>query len=170
MAAIVGGTTSEVTGGKFANGAETAAFQYAYNAAGGALAERVQQITRGTVKETKLEKAFDENGQAITKIGQYGTDKKLNLPAQINAVKKGIGKSLNLDIEITIRTTGEFQRYDEFSREVRFFHKYTDSVLTGDTERYYVGPWESTGSSRWERTNINVRSRPVDIDVCVFSC
>ena len=40
FAAVVGGTTSELGGGKFANGAQTAAFQHLFNAESGALGKK----------------------------------------------------------------------------------------------------------------------------------
>ncbi|MDC0601888.1 hypothetical protein OAP14_02535 [Aliiglaciecola sp.] len=40
VSAIIGGTASKISGGKFANGAQTGAFQFLFNQAGRALAER----------------------------------------------------------------------------------------------------------------------------------
>ena len=77
---------------------------------------------------------------------------------------------MNLDIEITMRKTGEFQRYDVYSREVKFTNTYTNSILTGDIDRYYVGPWESTSESIWRPTDINVRRYPVKLEICPISC
>jgi len=169
-AAIVGGTVSKVTGGNFANGASTAAFAQTFNDLAHEMKNGQLNRISGKITERMERKAFDNKGQAITKRGQYGPDTKIEAPLEINILKKSIGKSLNLDIEITMRKTGEFQRYDVYSREVKFTNTYTNSILTGDIDRYYVGPWESTSESIWRPTDINVRRYPVKLEICPISC
>ena len=120
--------------------------------------------------EMQFEKAFDENGQAIIKRDQYGQDEWQSLPGAGKILSEVVGKRLLIDTQLKIRTTGEFQRFDQFSREVRTVTTYTDSILSGNTDRYYVGPWERTGFFEWRPIFFNIRQYPVGGRICPVSC
>ena len=73
-ATLLGGTVSEISGGKFANGAATTTFQNLFNDQGLTALEKRKRSIISSITEKRYEKAFDENGRVITKIDQYGSD------------------------------------------------------------------------------------------------
>ncbi len=101
IAAIEGGTISELTGGKFFNGAQTAAMQFAYNALVQRAAEAIQEFAGNSPRSGDIIVGFDGAGssnlpdnQAIaalaTDVGAKLFDAKAVVGAPISDAKEYI--------------------------------------------------------------------------------
>jgi len=88
IAGAVGGTISEVTGGKFANGAVTAAIAYAYNQNGGATEQQSVEEPRDRAFKLKAE-------VQVTKWIQFAIDADRNVALNILEAKSGVSLSVD---------------------------------------------------------------------------
>ena len=109
IAGAVGGTISEVTGGKFANGAITAAIGYAYNQRGdhreedSALSKRIEIITgRGNITAFSFRTASIGHFSATLEIfvhsdeGAFLGTKEVDVSAPLGGLGKGVSRFFGL--------------------------------------------------------------------------
>jgi hypothetical protein len=80
--AVVGGTVSELTGGKFANGAVSGAFVHLFNAEGGTLSKIWKGLTGG------ISKVYDRKDEILS-------DAKTGLNAHVKDIPKALKGGLN---------------------------------------------------------------------------
>jgi len=69
-----------------------------------------------------------------------------------------------------MRTVGEEVRSDLWARRVKAEAIFIDRSKIPTIEPYHYGPWISTDTSEWLRSNQAIRSYPVDFQVCPISC
>lgn len=96
VSAVIGGTASKISGGKFANGAQTGAFQYLFNQA----APKIIDSTKDA-----LDHYFNGNGQDV-QLGPNTQDAIINSKDQqyrLNRIKQGLSTSNsgNYGVDVT---------------------------------------------------------------------
>ena len=122
IAGVVGGTASALGGGKFANGAYTAAFQHLLNAESETLAEKVKRLTNFNIENWRnkfqgIEQISRKDGEAVSR-------------------QRAWGKSYHL------RFTSNFENSPE-GRDLQSFllEKYSVSPITLERYQKIDGKW-----------------------------
>ena len=105
-----------------------------------------------------------------TKRGHYDEDEKQSIPGVGGILSKLVKRTLAVGVEVDMRTTGEFIRYDEYIRDVKTMTTYTDKLSNGKTERYYQSGWLKTGNSKWVKSGYNIKSYLVNGRLCPITC
>ena len=167
VAALVGGTASRIGGGKFANGAQTAAMAQLLN---GEQVGRKENSMLTTREERKYQKAFDDKGRLVTKRDKYGDDEWVTIVGTDNIARKFLRRVVPIETQVKLRTTGEYVRYDEYIKVSKAILHYDDSLLSGTYEVYDEGAWVKTENFEWRPNGLNVKSYPVGGRVCPITC
>ncbi|MEE2023263.1 RHS repeat-associated core domain-containing protein [Alkalimonas mucilaginosa] len=168
-AAVVGGTASSLAGGKFANGAITAAFSRGFNDEAHFQAERKKLLDRwtsfATVEETRFQPVFNDQGIHITEI--QTTASGWESLDGIGELAKVARKSLRfLAVDLHYENREVFGLYQEESRFVRY------KVENGHSIPIHKGPWSPTNAEPvWQPLRPASNPRPItDIRGCFFHC
>jgi hypothetical protein len=166
-AAVIGGTASVIAGGKFENGATSAAFAWMFN---DELAKRDpdEDASFPEVSEKKWQRSFVD-GKRVTKIDKYGDPQWRDLTGLGELIDKAIGKSLNLDFQVEVQIYGEFELWDEVSITTKYdvtfrsLNDYNSKVLS-------ISSPVLTGRTDWRATGIVTDTDIIGIRACPISC
>ncbi|MBQ4849790.1 RHS repeat-associated core domain-containing protein [Pseudoalteromonas sp. MMG012] len=130
--AVVGGTVSKISGGKFANGARTAAYQYLYNARGGkSLLESIKEVFKRAPNYSRKYQTAEGvmAGQANAKsIVDYETttDSEKKLVLTVAGVISG---PISAPASIGFGLGAAYYGYQDTSNMNEFIGFYTDSTI-----------------------------------------
>ena len=164
VSAIIGGTASEISGGKFANGASTAVFQYLFN----------QAVKSTITKVTKqISRRVSVDGRVVTSERELGDPKWVGIQAAgpiIDKLAKLPGNlTFAVNLEILVQEHGVFELVETFN--VEYTYKVTqEGVYNYSAEIINIGPEISSGSTSWIFTGLSTGFTPIDIRGCIFSC
>ncbi|GAA0856631.1 hypothetical protein GCM10009114_19350 [Aliiglaciecola litoralis] len=164
VSAVIGGTASVISGGKFANGARTAAYQFLFNQAGKSAIEkvtkrisiRVFKSGRSVTSERPVGKAQWVGLQAAGPI----VDKLAKLPSHL---------TLGINLELLTQEYGIYELYEVY--EVEHTYRVThNGPYDFDYDLIDVGAQIPTGETSWIYTGLSTGFSIEDIRGCIFSC
>lgn len=162
ISAVIGGTASKISGGKFANGASTAAFQYMFN--------QVAKSTFGKTKKRITRRVF-RDGKGVTSERELGKPKWVGIQAAGPLIDKLAPKQITLavNLEILVQEYGTYELVDVF--EVEYTYKVSrDGTYDYNSEILNIGPEIPAGETSWMFTGQSTGFSPIDVRGCIFSC
>ncbi|MGP9802960.1 FG-GAP-like repeat-containing protein [Rheinheimera sp. NSM] len=162
VSAVIGGTASEISGGKFINGAQTAAFQYLFNQIG---RSAITKVTKQVSRRASID------GRVVTSERELGDPKWVGIQAAGPLIDKLAKNHLTLavNLEVLVQEHGIYELVEIF--DVEYTYKVTqEGIYNYSSEIINIGPEIPTGNTDWIFTGLSTGFTPIDIRGCIFSC
>jgi hypothetical protein len=156
-----------VSGGKFSNGAVTAAFSRAFNDEHLRVKRPFTSIN--DTPETLWDRSFGSNGRQIIKIDQYGDPQWHDLQGVGQLVDKVLGSRLYLDVDVQLTKYGEYEQWEQFTVTTKT-HVTLHGNFNYESTVLKIGPKVLTGKTEWRANGIVTDTNVTGIRACPFTC
>ncbi|WP_249199207.1 RHS repeat domain-containing protein [Photobacterium sp. GJ3] len=154
ISAVVGGTVSSLSGGKFENGAVSGAFSRMLN-------DTIQDKL-GVAKYSRVvEKQVFKDGMPVQEVRPVKTGW-VAIEGANDFLAKVIGKNLNVELSVLEQQSKVFNLYEE--------NVYYETYGLKDGKLLEISDLQPTNNFRWRPTGQVIQSKIIDFRICPLNC